>query len=87
MSLKKMKMLTLLCFSIAGVCFGATLPLWPVAPDTQAVIGRPLTPMSFAGVARRTTRRAVVGTAIATTPYPYPYPYAQPYPYAAPGYW
>ena len=27
---------------------------------TQARIGRPLTPMSYAGVARRTTRRAVV---------------------------
>ena len=26
----------------------------------QARIGRPLTPMSYAGVARRTTRRAVV---------------------------
>ena len=33
--------------------------------DTQAnaIIGRPLTPMSYAGVARRTTRRAVYGTA------------------------
>jgi len=32
--------------------------------EAQAVIGRPLTPMSYAGVARRTTRRAVaVGTA------------------------
>ena len=32
----------------------------------QAVIGRPLTPMSYAGVARRTTRRAVaVGAATA----------------------
>jgi hypothetical protein len=30
----------------------------------EARIGRPLTPMSYAGVARRTTRRAVVGTAV-----------------------
>jgi hypothetical protein len=29
----------------------------------EAIIGRPLTPMSYAGVARRTTRRAVVGGA------------------------
>lgn len=29
----------------------------------EARIGRPLTPMSYAGVARRTTRRAVVGGA------------------------
>ena len=32
--------------------------------SAQAVVGRPLTPMSYAGVARRTTRRAVaVGAA------------------------
>nr|WP_085938754.1 hypothetical protein [Beijerinckia indica] len=32
--------------------------------SAEAVIGRPLTPMSYAGVARRTTRRAVaVGAA------------------------
>ncbi|WP_336800052.1 hypothetical protein [Kaistia sp. MMO-174] len=29
----------------------------------EAIIGRPLTPLSYAGVARRTTRRAVVGGA------------------------
>jgi len=31
--------------------------------EAQARIGRPLTPMSYAGVARRTTRRAVYGAA------------------------
>jgi len=31
--------------------------------SAEARIGRPLTPMSYAGVARRTTRRAVVGGA------------------------
>jgi hypothetical protein len=36
-----------------------------VAVDSaQARVGRPLTPVSVAGVARRTTRRAVVGTAV-----------------------
>ena len=30
----------------------------------QARVGRPLTPVSVAGVARRTTRRAVVGGAL-----------------------
>jgi hypothetical protein len=30
-----------------------------VFPQAEARIGRPLTPMSYAGVARRTTRRAV----------------------------
>jgi hypothetical protein len=31
-------------------------------PQAQAIIGRPLTPISYAGVARRTTRRAVAVT-------------------------
>jgi hypothetical protein len=31
--------------------------------SAQARVGRPLTPVSVAGVARRTTRRAVYGTA------------------------
>jgi hypothetical protein len=40
--------------------------------QAEARIGRPLTPLSYAGVARRTTRRAVyVGTAAAVAaPYP-----------------
>jgi hypothetical protein len=34
--------------------------------SAEAVIGRPLTPVSYAGVARRTTRRAVAyGAAVA----------------------
>ena len=36
---------------------GVTLSFCP--EPAQAVIGRPATPRSFAGVARRTTRRAV----------------------------
>jgi hypothetical protein len=40
-----------------------------VVNKAEAVIGRPLTPMSYAGVARRTTRRAVaVGAAAAVAP-------------------
>ena len=35
--------------------------------EAQARIGRPLTPMSYAGVARRTTRRAVYGAAAVGT--------------------
>ena len=46
--------------------------------SAQARVGRPLTPMSYAGVARRTTRRAVVGGAAvgaaATRCGYYPYP-------------
>jgi hypothetical protein len=35
----------------------------PQFSAAEARVGRPLTPMSYAGVARRTTRRAVVGGA------------------------
>jgi len=35
-----------------------------IISSAEARIGRPLTPMSYAGVARRTTRRAVVGGAV-----------------------
>jgi len=30
-------------------------------PQAEAIIGRPLTPVSYAGVARRTVRRCAVG--------------------------
>ena len=35
-----------------------------LATRVKAEVGRPLTPVSVAGVARRTTRRAVVGGAV-----------------------
>jgi hypothetical protein len=38
-----------------------------VEAPAHAVIGRPVTPVSYAGVARRTTRRVVYGTAVATS--------------------
>ena len=47
----------------------------------QAVIGRPLTPMSYAGVARRTTRRAAYAGAAAGAAYG---AYAAPPVYASP---
>src|SRR6516225_3683097 len=48
--------------------------------QAEAIIGRPLTPLSVAGVARRTTRRAVAAGAIgygayAVGRYGYPYNY------------
>ena len=58
---------TLLRLSIAVILGGAAL-LWSgqlrftqssFVSSAEARIGRPLTPMSYAGVARRTTRRAV----------------------------
>ena len=61
--------------SIAAVVGGAAL-FWngevrlgsqsSLVSSAEARIGRPLTPMSYAGVARRTTRRAVaVGAGVA----------------------
>jgi len=54
---------------IGGITFfwGGQLPLdgqSSLVSSAEARIGRPLTPMSYAGVARRTTRRAVVGGAV-----------------------
>ncbi len=37
-----------------------------VASEAFGIVGRPLTPMSYAGVARRTTRRAVYAGAYGT---------------------
>jgi hypothetical protein len=37
----------------------------PHVSSAEARVGRPLTPMSYAGVARRTTRRAYYGAAAA----------------------
>jgi subtilisin family serine protease len=65
---------TFVRFSLTTVLGGAAF-LWSgqltLAPTSSLVssaearIGRPLTPLSYAGVARRTTRRAVVGGAVA----------------------
>lgn len=66
---------------------GSAFELTLLSGDAHAVVGRPLTPFSYAGVARRTTRRAVaVGAAApyAGPAYPAPAPYAAPYRYPAP---
>lgn len=49
----------------AGLCWNdGNVVRNGVFSEAQARVGRPLTPMSYAGVARRTTRRAVaVGAA------------------------
>ncbi|SCX82625.1 hypothetical protein [Microvirga guangxiensis] len=55
------------------------LPSGPFISQAEARVGRPATPMSYAGVARRTTRRAVAyGTAAGAAA-------AGTYYYAAPG--
>jgi hypothetical protein len=64
---------TLIRLSIATVVGGAAL-FWngqlpldaqsSLVSSAEARIGRPLTPMSYAGVARRTTRRVVAAGAV-----------------------
>jgi hypothetical protein len=54
--------------AVAALCAGLSMD-WdtascgPFVSSAEARIGRPLTPMSYAGVARRTTRRAYYGAA------------------------
>ena len=55
---------------VAALCAGFSTDWdWanysPLFSSAEARIGRPLTPMSYAGVARRTTRRAYYGAAAA----------------------
>jgi hypothetical protein len=42
----------------AAIASGALVEIGAFQGTAHAIIGRPLTPMSYAGVARRTTRRA-----------------------------
>jgi hypothetical protein len=49
--MRKPRKLTLTSFALVGLFLA-------VVPEVLAVIGRPLTPMSYAGVARRTVRRS-----------------------------
>jgi hypothetical protein len=52
-------------FGVAGsIDWSANDGLSLSVESAQARVGRPLTPGSVAGVARRTTRRAVVGGAV-----------------------
>lgn len=48
--MRTLRKLTLIWFTVLGI-FLTTVP------DLLAVVGRPATPMSYAGVARRTARR------------------------------
>lgn len=53
-----------------GQIGSVTLPIF--ASPAEARVGRPLTPVSYAGVARRTTRRVVATTAAVAAPPPPP---------------
>jgi hypothetical protein len=53
------------CAVAAGdLLLGGVVPGGVLVRDAQAVVGRPMTPVSVAGVARRTTRRTIVATSV-----------------------
>jgi hypothetical protein len=64
-SLKRVILVTaVVMFGVCGSIGWSQVDGLSLSVDSaQARVGRPLTPMSYAGVARRTTRRAVVGGA------------------------
>jgi len=55
-----MKTLSIVPLSVLALLVFSILELVHV-PEAHAVVGRPLTPVSVAGVARRTARRCAVG--------------------------
>ncbi len=59
---KSILLTTLAMISVLAVDLALDAGL--VVPKAHAIIGRPLTPMSYAGVARRTTRRMIYATSV-----------------------
>ncbi len=51
----------------ALVLVALSLGLTGIVSDAAAVVGAPLTPVSYAGVARRTTRRVAAAETVAVT--------------------
>lgn len=50
--------------AVGGFPVAAGFEFLSLASEARAVVGRPLTPVSYAGVARRTTRRVIRRTTI-----------------------
>ena len=82
-----------MCVAALALAAGSAALLWngdgPVSSGSfvsraEAIVGRPATPMSYAGVARRTTRRTVAYGAAAGAAATGAY-YAAPGYYGAPG--
>ena len=66
--MKLLKILGVVLFAGVLMTFGSEIGEWLSLPEAQrlvptaeAIVGRPLTPISVAGVARRTVRRCAVG--------------------------
>jgi hypothetical protein len=70
MNRTKIRLLRFALAAVAGVgCLFVSDRILPTGSgllitEANAIIGRPLTPMSYAGVARRTTGRAAVGVGV-----------------------
>jgi hypothetical protein len=59
---KKLVLVAAAATAAVGLTFSEDIGLrFSFVSEAQAVIGRPLTPMSYAGVARRTVRRCAAG--------------------------
>ena len=71
--MKTLKSRIFLFLALLGLWVMDTTPDRPWVPvfvgDAEAIIGLPFTPLSFAGVARRTTRRAVFAGAAVNAAY------------------
>ena len=67
MTLKPVRFIIAAAAAMAGLLWNGELTPGGFISTAHAVIGRPLTPMSYAGVARRTTYRAAAATTAATT--------------------
>lgn len=66
-----MRLSIVVVFSGVALFWSGEVPLSPqqsLISPAQARIGRPLTPVSYAGVARRTTRRAVAAAPVYAAP-------------------
>jgi hypothetical protein len=90
MTVTKIRILRVVLAAIVGVgCLfvsekASLMKSKSLVTEANAIIGRPLTPMSYAGVARRTTARAVYAAPVYAAPHVYAAPvYAAPV-YAAP---
>jgi hypothetical protein len=63
-NMKKPTAVLILAFGLASTALSQASPealLNALVPPVQARVGRPLTPVSVAGVGRRTVRRCAVG--------------------------
>jgi len=64
----RLKKLVLMALAVTVVMIGSEIGsqlavpgIHSAIPEAEAIVGRPLTPVSYAGVARRTVRRCAVG--------------------------